>query len=57
MAKTKQLRIFVVALVLGYWAGNQDRAASVQIDAAHVDVQEVAWSIGSGGKGWSDMFM
>lgn len=66
MEKARQLQVVVAALVLGCGSGNEVRMASsvsqVQIDAAHVfalNVGEhgVAWSTGSGGKGWSDMFM
>lgn len=67
MKKARQLQIVVVALALGCLAGNADwlvgmSGSSVLVGSAHVRVPDVgehgiAWSTGSGGKGWSDMFM
>lgn len=67
MKKARQLQIVVVALTLGFGSGNEFRTASspasqaqgdsAQVFAHRAGEQGVAWSTGSGGKGWSDMFM
>ncbi|WP_295007222.1 hypothetical protein [uncultured Dechloromonas sp.] len=67
MKKARQLQLAVVALTLGFGSGNEIRTASSPILQAQGDTAQVfthqagelgvAWSTGSGGKGWSDMFM